>query len=213
MAIHIAVVDPLPMFQQGVAATLSAVGHTVEAPTDVAEWVPRDERSVVLLTLCVERDWEQLWRLHDRFPGQAVIALVEEESVAVGVRAIQSGARSVLSRHVMAGALERAVEATIDGQAVMPAPVAAALAGGMPPGIARQVPLSSQQLSWLRRLATGVTVARLASDTGYSERAMYRLLHSLYKKMGVENRIQAILLGQEQGWLATETNPPGMTHL
>ncbi|MGW0486509.1 hypothetical protein [Nonomuraea sp. NPDC003214] len=195
---------------------MSAAGHDVETPADVVAWLRHGQRTVVLLTLARERDWELLRRLRDAGDQHAVIALIgEEEPAALGVQAIQAGARSVLPREVTPRALSRTVEATFDGQAVMPSEVAAALASG-----ARGMPvpptLSPRQLSWLRQLSEGATVAQLARRAGYSERAMFRLLQALYREIGASTRIQAIVRAQEEGWLhrlpdfpSNPTRPPG----
>jgi DNA-binding CsgD family transcriptional regulator len=53
----------------------------------------------------------------------------------------------------------------------------------------------------LRQLAAGATVAQLADRAGYSERAMFRLLHALYRQLGARSRIEAILHAQTSGWL------------
>jgi DNA-binding NarL/FixJ family response regulator len=190
---------------------LSAIGHTVEIPTDVLAWVRRGQGGLVLLTLEAESDWELLDQLHAAAPTHVVVALVAEESAGLGVRAVRAGARSVLPHGVTVDVLQRTVEATIDGQAVMPAVVAAALAAGTHTTAAPPQGLSPEQLSWLRHLAAGEKVAQLARQAGYSERAMYRLLHSLYKEMGVPNRLQAIIRAQEQGWLLAETDAIGPT--
>lgn len=210
MAVHVAVLDPLPMFQQGVAAVLSAVGYTVEEPVDLLAWVRQAPSAVVLLTLGTERDWRLLERLCGGEPRADVIALVEEGGAGPGVRAIRAGARSVLPRLATAAALRRTVEATVDGQAVLPAAVAAALVAGGPPGPDGQTVPSEDQLTWLRRLATGTTVAQLADDAGYSERAMYRLLQALYQQMGVGTRIQAIMRAQDIGWLGAPEGRSGL---
>jgi DNA-binding NarL/FixJ family response regulator len=203
VAVSVAVVDPLPIFQQGVAAILAAAGHAVEAPDDVVAWVRPGRLCVVVLTLCSGDDWEVLQRLHSTFPDQVVIALMDDESAGSGVRAVRAGARSVLHRGVPAAVLRRTVEATIEGQAVMPADVARALMAHAASDAAGPISVSVDELSWLRLLAAGSTVARVARDVGYSERAMFRLLQSLYKKMGVRTRIQAIVYAQEQGWLTS----------
>ncbi len=88
----------------------------------------------------------------------------------------------MLPRAVTVATLRRTVEATIGGQAVMPAAVAAVLAE--PQAVSEHTP-SARQLSWLRQLVTGVTVAQLAEQAGYSKRAMFRLLRVLYRQMGV----------------------------
>jgi DNA-binding CsgD family transcriptional regulator len=78
-------------------------------------------------------------------------------------------------------------------------PVAGALVSGVHT-FAENRP-SIEQLSWLRELSNGATVAQLAEHVGYSERAMFRLINSLYRQMGVHNRLQAIRHAQEAGWL------------
>ncbi|WP_220504417.1 response regulator transcription factor [Microbispora sp. H13382] len=95
----------------------------------------------------------------------------------------------------------------MDGQAVLPAAVSAALARGSIANNTASLSLTPEQLSWLRQLAAGATVAQLAEQAGYSERAMFRLLQSLYKELGVRTRIEAIIRAQEQGWLRMKTAP------
>lgn len=100
----------------------------------------------------------------------------------------------------------RTVEATADGLAVLPAEVLAALASAsLPSGGSPDRP-AEERLSWLRQLAAGTTVAELAGRVGYSERAMFRMLRSLYRDMGVETRMQAVLRAQELGWLPPAAN-------
>ncbi|MEV4322207.1 hypothetical protein AB0J37_08260 [Microbispora rosea] len=202
VAVRVAVVDPLPMYQQGVTTVLLAAGYVVEEPADVLAWVGHDPPVVVLLTLGSEREWDLLARLRGKEPGLIVIAVLDVgASAGLGVRAVRAGARSVLTRQMTAAALQRTVEATVGGQAVMPSAVAAALATGTRTTAGRQSSLSKDQLSWLRRLSAGVTVAQLASEVGYSERAMHRLLKAVYQEMGVSTRIQAIMQAQDRGWL------------
>ncbi|WP_345385124.1 hypothetical protein [Nonomuraea salmonea] len=198
------------MFRQGVATVLSAAGHDVETPADVLAWVRRGQRQVVLLTLVGEPDWELLGRLRDAGGTHAVIVLIgaDDPGALLGARAVRSGARSVLPREVTPGALRRTVEATYDGQAVMPAAVASALSSA-PRADAVPEFLGARRLSWLRQLATGMTVAQLARRSGYSERAMFRMLQALYQEMGVSTRIQAIVRAQAEGWLRADADAPG----
>jgi DNA-binding NarL/FixJ family response regulator len=198
VAVHIAVVDPLPLFQQGVATVLSAEGHAVEVPADVVDWARKPGSRVVLLTIRSEADWGMLLRLGGTAGEHKIIAILDEPSAIAGARAVRAGATSVLPRDVTFERLRRTVEATASGQAVMPAEVAMALAGE-----SRSVEkaLTHEQLSWLRLLAAGTTVEQLAQRAGYSERAMYRLLRRLYGELGVRTRLDAIMRAQALGWL------------
>jgi DNA-binding NarL/FixJ family response regulator len=64
-----------------------------------------------------------------------------------------------------------------------------------------RVVLADHEISWLRELAGGLTVAQLAERSGYSERAMFRLLRRVYVRMQVRNRTEALLRAREQGLL------------
>lgn len=201
MAVQVAVVDPLPMFRRGVAAELSAVGFAVDDPPDVFTWARQTPAAVILLTIGAEGDWRLLDQLHSDDLQVAVIVLFDELDNATAARAIRAGASSVLSRNATAATLCRTVEATLDGQTVLPSGAAGALAAGGAVGADDPMTPSAQQLDWLRHLADGNTVARLASDAGYSERAIYRMLQVLYQQMGVAGRLQAIMQAQARGWL------------
>lgn len=210
MPVHVAVFDPLPIFKQGVAAVLSVVGYAVDEPVDPLEWVQQAQPALVLLSLGAERDWRLLERLCGAEPQATVIALVDEGGAGSGVRAIRAGARSVLLRHATAATLRCTVEATLEGQVVLPASVAAALVAGGSSALEGQVVPSESRLSWLRQLAAGATVAQLAGNAGYSERAMYRLLQTLYQQLGVSTRMQAIMRAQNLGWLGVPEEHSGL---
>jgi len=202
MALRVAVVDPLPIFRQGAVRLLTDAGYEVAEPADVVAWARGMPRTVVLLTLADERSWEVLRQLAAEAPDQAVIALVDRLSTPLGATAVRSGARSVIPREATAAVLIRSVEATADGQAVMPAAVASALVVGLPADQSEGWSPPEEQVSWLRQLAAGSTVVGLARQAGYSERAMYRLLSTLYQRMGVSTRTEAIMRAHELGWLA-----------
>jgi DNA-binding NarL/FixJ family response regulator len=193
----LAVIDPLPMYRHGVVAVLSKAGYQVETPADPLGWARRGGPGLVLLTLVTAADWDLLDQLREDAPRQRVIAVLSgDESAGPGARAVRAGAQSVLPRQVTANALLRTVEATIDGQTVLPTAVAVVLAGRDADPV-----ITTAQMAWLRYLAAGMTVAELARRAGYSERAMFRLLQSLYRQLGAQTRIEAIIRAQEQGWL------------
>jgi DNA-binding NarL/FixJ family response regulator len=193
--LHVAVLDPLPLFSRGAATVLAAAGYEVQVPEDLLSWAGSRRPAVVLLTLLAAPDWELLVPLRD-MAEVAVVAVLQDLHPAA-IRAVRMGARSVLPRAASPAVLLRTVEATADGQAVLPAEVLSMVTAPQA-GLAI---LSEERLSWLRRLAAGSTVAELADNAGYSERAMFRILKQVYRDMGVDNRMQAVLRAQELGWL------------
>ncbi|HEX8630188.1 MAG TPA: hypothetical protein VF755_18680, partial [Catenuloplanes sp.] len=66
-----------------------------------------------------------------------------------------------------------------------------------------------REVSWLRALVDGVTVASLARAVGYSQREMYRVLASLYARLGADNRTGALLHADRWGLLTPSGVPVG----
>src|SRR5690349_40496 len=83
-AMHFAVVDPLPMYQEGVVAVLTAAGHTAEIPPDPLAWARRDSAGMLLLTLADAADWQVLHHLSEEMSAIGVIALMPDGSAAAG---------------------------------------------------------------------------------------------------------------------------------
>jgi DNA-binding NarL/FixJ family response regulator len=188
------------MFRHGVAASLSSLGYLVEEPSNAEAWLRERQGGVLLLTLGSAEDLDQLTALCRLRPRPLVVALLSAEDASLGALAIRAGARSAVAREATVSTLQRAVSATLDGEAVMPGNVADRLVADRGGRVQRGPVPSAEQIVWLRRLSDGCTVARLASDTGYSERAMYRLLRAFYQKLGVSTRLEAIMLAHEKGW-------------
>lgn len=193
---RVAVVDPLPLFREGVAAVLSAAGHRTETPADLVHWAARRTSALVLLSMTGAPQWRLLASMREVRAAPPVVALMDAGSEREGARAVRAGARSVLPRGAASDTLRRTVEATMGGQAVLPAAVAELLASAGPVD-----DLPADRIGWVGKLASGVTVAQLATQAGYSERAMFRLLAGLYRDMGVRNRLEAIIQARERGWI------------
>jgi putative nucleotidyltransferase with HDIG domain len=62
-------------------------------------------------------------------------------------------------------------------------------------------PLSVRQTTIMRLLARGLLYKQIASKLGLSTSTVRSHLHSVYKKLGVSDRAQAVLLATERGWL------------
>ena len=103
-----------------------------------------------------------------------------------------------------------------DGQRVDPGEIASAAAGmdvdvrelmqEVPGGDSHirgvdPSPLSNRETKVLRGLANGRMYKQIAGDLGRSPSTIRSQVHTAYKKMGVDDRLQAILLATERGWL------------
>jgi DNA-binding NarL/FixJ family response regulator len=201
VSVRIAVLDPLPMFRRGLVAALGEAGVFAEAPGDLVAWSRQEVRSVIFLTLESHADWQLLTELRQAHSEPVVIAILADVSVETYLRALGNGATAAIPRDASPQMLRDALEHVIRGMVLLPIDVIRALTvvESQPP-TDHGTP-SSRELDWLRELARGVTVGRLAEQSGYSERAMFRLLHDLYERLGVRTRTEALIRASEQGWL------------
>jgi DNA-binding NarL/FixJ family response regulator len=199
MLVRIAVADPLPVFRRGVMEILREAGYEPEAPDDLLAWARDEQTRAVVITVGCDADWHLLEALH-RSPAEVVVvALLDQMSVAGSVRAFRAGAACVMARDTSPSALREAFGAAVRGESLMPVKVLRALIDSVAEEPSGQP--SADERRWLRELAQGTTVGRLASEVGYSERMMFRLLRDLYTRLGANNRTEALIRAQAQGWL------------
>jgi DNA-binding NarL/FixJ family response regulator len=200
MLVRVAVSDPFPVFRQGIMAILGDIGLQPEAPSDLRVWAQDEECRIVLLTLRNAADWTLLSELCQRAGGGlVVVAVLDDAGVADYVRAITAGAAGPLPRDATASAVRAAFEAAMDGKTLLPIDVLHALAQ-RPQHVEPSEP-SVVEIGWLRDLAQGVSVARLADRAGYSERMMFRLLRDVYAKVGAASRTEALIRARDRGWV------------
>ncbi|SMD25859.1 helix-turn-helix domain-containing protein [Kibdelosporangium aridum] len=201
MSVRVAVSDPLEMFRHGVMACLGDVLIEPEEPTDLRRWAQGADRRVILLTVREAAGWDLLSDLCQAPGNVVVIAMLEEENVANYLRAIEAGAAGAMPRNVSKAELRAVFRAAVDGSTLLPTEVVQALAGRGTQRTPTTDHPSTREIGWLRDLANGVTVGRIAEGAGYSERMMFRLLRDLYARLGARNRTEALMLARERDWI------------
>jgi DNA-binding NarL/FixJ family response regulator len=219
MSVRIAVIDPLPIYRQGILAALAETGLVDQASYDLVNWSWQgtgliDKRSddlvnrgrqepkqVIFLTLLTDEDRDLMAEICHARSRPIVIALLTDHSVSGYLRALSGGASAAVPRDVSPERLRPVFEGAVDGMTVLPVDVLDALRRSRPSSETPSDAPSEDEVSWLRQLAEGMTMSRLAKRSGYSERNMYRLLQELYRRMGVRNRTEALIRAHELGWL------------
>ena len=201
MSVRVAVSDPLPLFRQGVLGCLDDVLIEPEAPSDLVSWARNPDRRVILLTVMAAADWKLLADLCDVRPEVVIVVLLADVSVASYLRAISAGAAGAMPRAGSGTQLRAVFEAAVAGDALLPAEVVRALARGGPEAQTSADHPTAKEISWLRDLADGVSVARIAEHSDYSERMMFRLLRALYQRLGAANRREALKLARDREWI------------
>jgi DNA-binding NarL/FixJ family response regulator len=201
MSVRIAISDPLPLFRQGVMASLGSAGFTSEEPDDLMAWARDEQRRVILMTLQSMEHWALLAQLCRAWPDISVVAVLEDQSAMAYVRALKAGAVGAVPRSASPESIRHVFEAVVRGASILPIEVVRMLASADQPPPHAPDTLSPREVEWLQGLASGMTVAQLAVQAGYSERAMFRLLRGLYSRIDVKSRTEALMYARERGWL------------
>ena len=200
MSVRIAVWDPLPIYRRGIMTALAGAGFSSEEPEDLLEWSSEQQQRVAFLTVQSKKELTLLTQLKDSWPDLILIAILAEENVEMHVKAVEAGATAAVGRTATPEEVLEVFHAAVRGVSMLPADAVRALAAPKAPHDHAN-PLTPRELEWLKALSQGKTVAQLAEDVGYSERAMYRLLRDMYRRMHADNRTEAVLKASRAGWL------------
>jgi DNA-binding NarL/FixJ family response regulator len=198
--IRIAVCDPASAYRRGLGSAFAAAGYIVEDVDDVRVQAVLPAVDVALLTIRSANDWQVLHELLAVNPKVKLIALLVDPTPDRHAEALRSGAHCAVGWEATPEAILAVVGAALQGLTLLPTAVAQAVAASGP-ALYDPEWITEEETGWLRLLAAGTTVQQLADKVGYSERALYRLLHGLYGRMRVSNRTEAILQASRWGLL------------
>jgi len=197
--VRIAVSDGASSYRRGLGSALAAAGYRVEDIDDLRVQAVADV-DVLLFTVRSANDWQVLRDAATVNPDVKLVALLVDATPDRHAEALRCGAHGTVAWESPPESIVPIVVGVLEGQTVLPTAVARAIAiGGAPLYDPEWV--TPEEVDWLRLLARGVSVQQLAQKVGYSERALYRLLHGLYGRMRVANRTEAILQASRWGLL------------
>jgi DNA-binding NarL/FixJ family response regulator len=195
----IAVVDRVPVVRQGLALVCREVAAAVTQAESLVELRDFPADGTVVIGVRHESDWRPLekWCLERR--DCAVVSVVETLSCATVERAVSVGASGIVEMSADPERMAAVVRATSKLDTLLPRDVVRELASRAAP----RTLLSEVEVEWLEALAQGLTISRLAAKSGYSEREMHRLLKGVYQRLGANTRVQALLVAEREGLLAS----------
>lgn len=134
-----------------------------------------------------------------------VVVLGDGEPCALWALALARGATAAVHRLASLRDAVMTIDAALDGHVLMPRDIARSLATTRPSGCSRSRDrLSDEDVVVLRSIAEGQTVVQIAELIHRSERDTYRALAKLWKRLGVENRSEAIVYAARCGILDHE---------
>ena len=190
----VAVAETAASFRRGIDASLEKAGFLPVGLDDAPD--------AVLATLRFPEGCDAVADFAGT--GVVVIALLPEPTPEAHAHAFAHGAAGTVDWNADPEEIVAALRAALEGRTRLPIEVARALADEWPSLHAPRPEVTEEEAEWLAYLAAGMTVARLADDTGYSERAMFRKLHDLYGRLGVTGRAEAIVAAERLGLLAAD---------
>ena len=205
--IRIIVVDDHPIVRQGLVATLDdeADFEVVGAASSAEEAVVLVERQrpeVILLDLELPgmSGVEAIPRLREASPATRVLVFTAYDTDERVLSAVRSGAGGYLLKGAAVAEIAAAIRTVVAGGTVLAPSAAAKLADAVraPRGAG---PLTAREREVLRLVAQGLPGKQIAGALGISERTVKFHTASLIRKLGADNRAQAVALAAPRGLL------------
>jgi DNA-binding NarL/FixJ family response regulator len=206
--IRVAVVDDHPIVRQGLVAALEdepdlevvgAAGSAEEALTLVARHRP----DVVLLDLELPEmgGIEAIPHLIEADPAVRVLAFTAYDTEERVHGALRAGAKGYLLKGATAEEIASSIRIVAGGGSALAPRVAAKLVDDLS-GLRGAEPLTPREREVLRLIAEGLPTKQIARALSISERTVKFHSTSLLRKLGAENRAQAVALAAQRGLLA-----------
>jgi DNA-binding NarL/FixJ family response regulator len=208
--IRLLVVDDHPVVRQGLIALLEddAEFRVVGAAGSAEEALPlaRGQRpDVVLLDLELPgmEGVAAIPRLLEAAPEARVLVFTAYQTDERVLGALRAGARGYVLKGASADDLGRAIRTVAGGGSYLDPRVAATVVSemrGPAAGHAREG-LSGRERQVLRLVADGLANKQIARELAVSERTVKFHVASLFRKLGADNRAQAVALAVQRGLL------------
>lgn len=206
--IRLVVVDDHPVVRQGMIASLEdeADFDVVGAAGSVEEALPQVERlrpEVVLLDLELPGmdGVEAIPRIREISPTTAVLVFTAYDTDERVIGAVRAGASGYLLKGAAIADIASAIRTVAAGGSALEPRVAARLVAAVrhPRGLG---PLTAREREVLRLVADGMPGKQIARALGVSESTVKFHTASLLRKLGADNRAQAVARAAERGLLA-----------
>jgi DNA-binding NarL/FixJ family response regulator len=207
--IRVAVVDDHPIVRQGLASTLDdeedfEVVGVADSAEDALRRIGRLRPDVLLLDLELPgmSGIEAIPALLEASPSTRILVFTAYDTDERVLGAVQAGATGYLLKGATVAEIARAIRTVAGGGSALEGPVAARLMAAVrsPRGGS---PLTAREHEVLRLIAEGRAAKQIALALGISERTVKFHTGSLFRKLGADNRAQAVALAAQRGLLDT----------
>jgi DNA-binding NarL/FixJ family response regulator len=199
-------VDDHPLLRAGLKALLETEGDlavVAEASNgeEALEAYRATQPDVVLLDLSmpVMDGLDAAKAILAEFTDAKIVMLTTYDGDEDIYRALDAGVRGYLLKDMLRTEIVNAIRAVADGRRSLPAPIIARVAEYMP-----RVGLTARELEVLAALAKGYTNAQIGSAIGRTEGTVKVHVRNILRKLGVEDRTQAVTIALRRGFIRLE---------
>jgi len=206
-AIRVVLADDHALVREGTAELLERAGgiRVVGQAADGLEAIRLVEAlrpDVLLLDLAMPGldGLEVTRRVRSASAATAVVALTAHDEDAYVLAMLEAGARGYLSKASRGQEVVHAVRAAASGETVFSSDIASSVTRRAL-GDARNNPLTPRELEVLRAAARGLGNKQIALELGMSARTVQTHLTSVFARLGVSSRTEAVLLALQKGWV------------
>lgn len=189
--------------------TLAVVAEAEDGPSVLALAAELRPDVVLLdLNLPVLNGIEVTKRLCATPPAPRILILSAYDDEDYVMAALSAGASGYLLKTAHAREVVAALHAVVRGEVVLDASVAHRVLARARQEAPVTGLLTGRELEVLRLVAKGSRTKEIAADLSVSTRTVEAHLTSIFNKLGVSSRIEAVLRANSKGWLSVSGDPP-----
>lgn len=212
---HVLIVDDHPLFREAMSLVVSAEiadsqlseASNLTAALDIATQSPPPDLVLLDLNLPGVHGLEGLARIHEALPGTPLVIISAEEDKQLVLQAIDAGADGFISKSSSRDRMRQAIRQVLEGNIYLPPDIIRATpssgnstATGAPPISEKTLGrLTNRQRRVLERMALGESNKQIAWALNITETTVKTHVSAILGKLGVNNRVQAVLVAGE--WL------------
>jgi DNA-binding NarL/FixJ family response regulator len=206
--IRVLVVDDHPIVREGLVAVLEdqpeiAVVGAAQSGEEALTLAAHLQPEVALLDLELPgmSGLETIPRLLETVPALRIVVFTAYDTDARVFGALEAGAKGYLLKGAPVEEIVRAIHAVYTGGSHLEARVAARVVTQLRVSRRPAGGLSERERTVLRLIADGLPNKQIAHTLGITERTVKFHVTSLFQKLNVENRAQAVAVAGQQGLL------------
>ena len=214
--ISVVIADDQTLFREGIKdlleneRTIEVVGEAADGP-EAIRLVKKLRPHVVLMDIKLPHmdGIEATRQIHKDCPKTNVLILSSYEDESHVMEAIQAGANGYLSKMLPATELVNALKAFANEGVMIPQPVMSKLIEGLrqmgnTSAEASLVALTKTEIKVLALLGRGQSNKEIAARLECSVKTVKNHLNSMFQKLGVSNRTEAVVKGIDLGLISAE---------